>query len=262
MVMLALRVAGDIILTPIMPSTTCSNCGAEIADGTRFCRRCGQPSAVLDAANVLEATTRTLEEPPKHGSASTQFFSSEPTGPAYLAPNMMGTAPSEASPAQTNRNLQAPTRSRNILMFSALTGVVLVVLVALLMGWVIWRSVATTVRREIVRVGPPVIAPPVPPIPPVPPLPPDAREGAISRALIYPGAEVVMDMIREEEGDVLQLSTSDPLKKVVDWYDARLKPNKKIILPGRNAILRGEEVTAIITDGDDGQVSIVIKQEP
>ena len=266
MVMLALRVAGDIILTSIMPSTTCSNCGAEIADGTRFCRRCGQPSAVLNEASILEATTRTLETHPGPGSsnssASTQFFSSEPTGPAYLAPNMVGAAPSEASPAQTNRNLQAPPRSRNILIFSALTGVVLVVLVALLMGWVVWRSVATTVRREIVRVGPPAIAPPVPPIPPVPPLPPEARAGGISRSLIYPGAEVVMDMIRGEEGDVLQLSTSDSLDKVVKWYDARLKPNKKIILPGRNAILRGEEVTAIITDGDDDQVSIVIKQEP
>ena len=258
--MLALKEAGGIIFTSIMPGTTCNNCGAEIADGTRFCRRCGHPSAALSQADSSEAPTRTFETSPPTApsSAATQFFSSEPTGPAYLAPNVIGAAP-ETSSAQTNRSLQAPTRNRSLVMFSAIGGTVLVVLVALMMGWMVWRSVASTVRREMIRIEPP--PPPVIGHPPLPPIP-HGEGGAISRSLIYPGAEVVMDMTRGDEGGVLQLNTRDPLDKVVDWYTAKLRPAKKIILPGKNAVLRGGGITAIITGSEEGQTSIVIKQEP
>jgi hypothetical protein len=53
------------------------------------------------------------------------------------------------------------------------------------------------------------------------------------------------------------LQTSDPVRKVVEWYEARLKNNKVIrIQNGTSVITSGS--TAVVVKPEDGGTSIVI----
>ena len=86
--MLAHTAAGGVFYYLHMSSMTCTNCGAELLAGTKFCRQCGRPTNNLDAANVPEAPTRAFapsEAPVEHG-APTQYINAAPTGPAYISP--------------------------------------------------------------------------------------------------------------------------------------------------------------------------------
>jgi len=92
-----------------------------------------------------------------------------------------------------------------------------------------------------------------PEIPP-PPAPPGATSGETVSldSFIYPGAVKHMDITDHGKG-VLQLTTNDPIDKVVDWYKAKLKPAGSVQIPfGGMTVLEGKEVKAIITGGSGG----------
>jgi hypothetical protein len=115
-------------------------------------------------------------------------------------------------------------------------------------------------------VAPPVVSIPAPPNPPArpdapqPPPPPPLPGGAtaLDQTLIYPDAEVIMNMSQRDGGGVTQLRTSDPVDKVAAWYEQRVAVTKRVNIPGGNVVLRWNEGTVIIT-GAGGQTSIVIK---
>jgi hypothetical protein len=87
----------------------------------------------------------------------------------------------------------------------------------------------------------------------------DKSGGQVSRALIYPGSRIVVDIGQEGGGSVLQLTTQDPLEKVRDWYLTNFKPDKVLTATMNSAILRKDKVIiTIIAEG--GSTTVVIKQ--
>jgi hypothetical protein len=102
----------------------------------------------------------------------------------------------------------------------------------------------------------------VPDVPAPPPPPPPGTDGSssINRALIYPGAETIMDMRRAGGANFLQLRTNDSYQKVLDWYIARLKPDNIIKSPpGQSAVLKTDKLIVIINSGGEGTM-IMLKQ--
>ena len=77
-------------------------------------------------------------------------------------------------------------------------------------------------------------------------------------ALIYPGAQTVVDMT-SDEGRAIQLQTADSLDRVLAWYDASLKPTKRMRLTSTSFVLRNQNVTATIAT-EDNKTNILIKQ--
>ncbi|MGA9996120.1 MAG: hypothetical protein WBP93_11945, partial [Pyrinomonadaceae bacterium] len=79
--------------------------------------------------------------------------------------------------------------------------------------------------------------------------------------LIYPGAQITMEVTDASEGDVLQLQTSDSLDKVASWYAEKLKPTKtvRVPFPVKVVVLEADEMKAVITAKGDG-TSILLKQ--
>jgi len=79
-----------------------------------------------------------------------------------------------------------------------------------------------------------------------------------SAALIYPGAQTVVDMT-SDEGRAIQLQTGDSLDRVLAWYDASLKPTKRMRLTSTSFVLRNQNITATIAT-EDNKTNILIKQ--
>lgn len=79
-------------------------------------------------------------------------------------------------------------------------------------------------------------------------------------ALIYPGAQTVVDMT-SEEGRAIQLQTADSLDQVLAWYEGSLKPTKTMRLTSTSFVLRNQNVTATIAS-EDNKTNILIKQSP
>lgn len=79
-----------------------------------------------------------------------------------------------------------------------------------------------------------------------------------SAALIYPGAQTVVDMT-SDEGRAIQLQTGDSLDQVLAWYDASLKPTKRMRLTSTSFVLRNQNITATIAT-EDNKTNILIKQ--
>lgn len=211
----------------------------------RFCRRCGQPAQSLDQASVTEANTRVFEQAPERG-AQTQYHDPRATGPSYLAPNADAYSP----PAVVMNPEPARLKRHGILWGSA---IVVVILLLLAIVFAVMRTsttpAPTTVTKPEVPV-PPVIAPPQPPQPPQPP----AAEQGKAAGLVYPGAEITMEMTRGAEGSVRQLRTGDSFDKVVAWYTNKLKPTNTIKASG-SVVLTNSNTTAVITsDGDETTV--------
>jgi hypothetical protein len=77
-------------------------------------------------------------------------------------------------------------------------------------------------------------------------------------ALVYPGAETVVDL-KGEEGSTLHLRTRDSFDEVLRWYVENLKPTKTMRISETSVILKaaGRTVT-IVAEGD--AVNVVIKQ--
>ena len=83
--------------------------------------------------------------------------------------------------------------------------------------------------------------------------------GPVSRALIYPGSRIVLDLSQDSGSGVLQLMTSDPLDQVKAWYVTNLKPDKILQATMSTAILRKDNVTATLVS-ENNSTTIVIKQ--
>ena len=236
-----------------MSNITCAKCGAEIAAGSRFCRRCGQPAPVATrdrsiSSSVLEAETRTFKAPPTDYATPTQHINSPPTGPAYIAPGQPPTPPVAAT-----KPLE-PSGSK--VKWALLIGLLLILLIV-----PVTFAVVKILRSRTSQPQPPVITAPEIPPPPQPP-PPPGRGGssAPNNPLVYPGAETVMDMSEKDEGRVLQLRTRDPLDKVVGWYVEKIKPTNHVKVPGENVtVLNGEGINVVITD-KGAQTEIIITQ--
>lgn len=238
-----------------MSSITCTKCGAEIVAGSRFCRRCGLPAplAARDSSNsinnsVLEAETRTFATPTDYATP-TQHINPPVTGPAYMTPGQTPMPPS------------APTKP--LKPSGSTAKFVLIGLLLMLLIVPISFAVVKVLMGRASQPQPPVVATPEIPRPPQPPA---IRGGSTlaNNALIYPGAEVVMNVSGRgegHEGRVLQLRTRDPLDKVVDWYAEKLKPNSNMVkVPGdAMTILRGEGINVVITT-NDAQTEIIINE--
>lgn len=236
-----------------MSSVPCTSCGAEILPGTKFCRRCGQPS--LDAASVSEASTRVFGATAER-TQPTQTWNAQPTGPAYVAP-------AGASPLQdvTTKSLESSAgQKQKIWLAASVIALLLLVFVAVGIGIILKARSAHPVQTTPVVVVPETGLPPLPPMPPPPPPvePPAPGKSVSTSELMYPGAETVMDM-KTGRDNLLELRTSDPLEKVVDWYMTKLKPAEIIRTPGKEAILRAGKTSIIISNRGSG-TDILIKQ--
>jgi hypothetical protein len=241
----------------MMSSATCTNCGAVLVSGAKFCRQCGRIVPTANAQSVTEATTRTLRTPADYGAQPTDIFSAQPTSPAYMAPGQM-----PQPPAYTTSHLEQRGRKGNAWLISLLAVLFVVSLVASLfaLGVIKINSSRTAPQPPSI----PVAQPPtttVPDGPPPPPQPPATTSGSnsISRAFIYPGAETMMDMTRAGAGSLLQLRTQDSYQKVLDWYIAKLKPENIIRSPGPNAVLKSEKLMAVINSTGEGTM-IMLKE--
>ncbi|MCU1264462.1 MAG: hypothetical protein JWM21_780 [Acidobacteria bacterium] len=76
---------------------------------------------------------------------------------------------------------------------------------------------------------------------------------------MYPGSHVVIDLTNESGGSILQLTTSDPLDKVQNWYISNLQPTKILQVTLGTVILKKDNVTATIV-AENTTTNIVIKQ--
>lgn len=77
-------------------------------------------------------------------------------------------------------------------------------------------------------------------------------------ALFYPGAQTVVDVTGTDGGRALHLKTTDPFKKVEDWYERSLQPLKTVRLTSTNVVLKNENTTATIAS-EGGTTNILIK---
>ena len=198
-----------------MSNFICSGCGASIADGTRFCRQCGQPG--VEAATSAEAVTQIFDSPGKDVT-STRRLNPQPTNPTDYA---LSESLSSADP--TTKNLHPVNRRRTFLIRSLLVLLLVVSATIILMVMLRTRGVSS-----------------------------------ISRSLIYPNSETIVDM-KSEEGSALQLRTRDPFNKVVDWYVINLKPTKTMRLTETNVLLKAGNITTVIA-AEEHETNIVIKQ--
>jgi zinc ribbon protein len=247
-----------------MSSVPCTNCGAEISPGTKFCRRCGQPS--LDTASVSEATTRVFEATAERKVSPTESWNAQPTGPAYLSPSARAGAPTPPPQDATTKSLDSTgSQKQKIWLAVSIMALLIAVFVAVVVGTML------KVRNAVTTQAPPVVtrpetglpAPPAPPAPPaLPPIeePPAAGTSVATSELMYPGAETVMDM-KSSRDNFLELRSTDSLDKVVDWYTTKLKPSEVIKdgTRGTEAILRAGRTSVIISARDSG-TDILIKQ--
>ncbi len=230
-----------------MQTTKCTNCGADIDYAAKFCRRCGQ------AIDPLEWTTRKLEQPsqfeePSRLEAPTRIANSWPTSPTYLPPDAM-------PPQAAVTSGMEPTGQKKIVIALATIVAVLVIALATLAILMFFRKPDETPYA--------ITPPPIPSVPPVPRVPPpgapapNSAPPAISKDLMYPGAEVTMQVMGEENAKVVQLTTPDSFDQVVDWYTKHMKPKKQVRIPGGNAVLKGEGVAVMIMNGGDGTSILV-----
>jgi hypothetical protein len=220
----------------------CLSCGAELLPEARFCRNCGQPARQVEPNSVTEGTTRLLETPERQAPPFAQNFY-EHHGSLAQATSPI---PPQVNP--TSRSLEPKRIATNWVLIGAVSFAILA-LVALL--------IIRSTKRSGTTVPPPVIArPEIPaiPQPPAPPAPPRnlPKGGTIGREFIYPGSETTMEINGVSDGNVLQLHTTDPFDRVVDWYTEKLRPTNTVKMKGSNVILESGEMTAIINAVDDG----------
>jgi hypothetical protein len=198
----------------------CSTCGAELIPDANFCRQCGATVTNGSGANASEKPTLTLNE--RVDDVTTQRLNPRATSPGRGS--LVNSV--DNSLAAANLSGHAPPSGRRIPV--ALLGVgVLVVILAVI------SSVAFVRMRSHSRT-------------------------TDSAALIYPGAQTVVDMTGDD-GRAIQLQTGDSLDRVLAWYDASLKPTKRMRLTSTSFVLRNQNVTATIAS-EDNKTNILIKQ--
>jgi hypothetical protein len=168
----------------------CSACSAELIPGANFCRQCGATVTSALAANLSEGPTLNLNE--RVDDITTQRLDPRATSPGRgsLSNPIVNPEPATSVPDRG-------TSSRRKFPVALLVGsAILIVTIAII------ASVAVVRMRSHNR-------------------------ATKSAALIYPGAQTVVDMTTDE-GRAIQLQTVDSLDRVLAWYDTNLKPTKKI----------------------------------
>ncbi|MGH9945006.1 MAG: zinc ribbon domain-containing protein [Pyrinomonadaceae bacterium] len=202
-----------------MLNITCAKCGAELAEGAKFCRQCGEPLLLpaAGAGDLHEAATQTFEPFGEGSGVTHQLNPPQPTSPNYQASE-------EFPPLQTHPTGVAPPVPRqafvrNLLIVAIVAGLVAVSVVTVLMS---------------------------------------RKSTSDSGALVYPGAETIVDM-QGTEGSTLHLRTRDSFDKVTQWYVTNLKPTKTIRISATSVILKtGARTITIVTE--DNETNVVIKQ--
>ncbi len=196
-----------------------------------------------------------LETPERPASPFDQHVYEQPGSLAQATSRI----PSQAN--ETNRSLEVSRKSPQWVLI----GSILIAVIALTALFVILlnrpSSTTTVSPPAVTRPELPTVPPPPPPMPP-----PGSTQGTtINRAYVYPGAEITMEVTSADEGNVLQLQTSDSFDKVVDWYTEKLKPTKVVKSKDPtsnviNVILEAGELKAIITTNGNG-TTIMLAQE-
>jgi hypothetical protein len=232
-----------------MDTMTCPACGAQIEAGARYCRKCGNASA-------LEAETREFDRAPQ-AVASTQRMS--PT----TAPELIN-IPGNTQPPIPMVPAPPSDQRRTIIILASLVGFLMLVLVAGGLAYFIIR-----------QPGPPFLPPPPPggdvagPAVPRPPghpgldVPPPARPPApgdpLLQDLLYPGATFVF---KAEDSNKFhyQLRSDDPPARVRDWYKFKLKEAAEVIsMADGPTILNAGEVKVILTADHGGTVIMLTR---
>src|SRR5436305_14667324 len=91
----------------------CTACGAEMLDGARFCRKCGQPSTRFKEESVTEGTTRILETPEHNKVFGQEFY--EQHGSLAQPPTRI---PPQVNP--TARSLSTEPQRENCFLITVL----------------------------------------------------------------------------------------------------------------------------------------------
>ncbi|MGH9426808.1 MAG: zinc ribbon domain-containing protein, partial [Terriglobia bacterium] len=205
----------------VMSVPRCSACGAELLPEANFCRQCGVTVTSGSAVITSEEPTRNLNE--RVEGVATQRLDPRATspGPGSLKNSIAN------SVAAASLGGHAPPARRRIPVALLVGGVVLVIIIAII------SSVAFVRMRSHSRT-------------------------TDNAALIYPGAQTVVDMT-SDEGRAIQLQTADSLDRVLAWYEGSLKPTKTMRLTSTSFVLRNRNVTATIAT-EDNKTNILIKQ--
>lgn len=88
-----------------------------------------------------------------------------------------------------------------------------------------------------------------------------AEASVDASALIYPGAQTVVDMANPDGSRTLQLRTKDPLGSVESWYQSNLKLEKTIRLTAASVVLKKDNVLITLV-AEDSITNILIKKAP
>lgn len=89
----------------------------------------------------------------------------------------------------------------------------------------------------------------------------NANATADTRALIYPGAQTVLDMTNTDGSRAIRLQTKEPLARVESWYQTNLKLSKTVRLTSASVVMKKENVTITLAE-EGGTTNILIKQAP
>jgi hypothetical protein len=199
----------------------CSACGAELLPEANFCRQCG--ATVTSGSAVITSEEPTLNLNERVYDVTTQRLDPRATSPGRGSlKNSIGNSVAAAS-----LRGQAPVSQRKIPLALIVGGIALIVIIGIV------SSVAVVRMRS-------------------------HRITANGATLIYPGAQTVVDMT-SDEGRAIQLQTGDSLDRVLSWYDASLKPTKRMRLTSTSFVLRNQNVTATIAT-ENNKTNILIKQ--
>jgi hypothetical protein len=199
-----------------MQEAICNRCGASVILSAKFCRQCGN---LLD---VSEMTTRSLDAPsaePPPFDHPTRPANAGITSPTYAPPAMMSPQPPPIignAPPANNRTALLVFLALGLTMLIGLGVVAFVVLDRFSRPPLPPPQPPSGTSQKAPPPGAPGGIPSVPPAPPAPP-PPGSVKSSLDPSLIYPGAQVTME-VGGSEGHVTQLQTSDLFDKVVDWY--------------------------------------------
>lgn len=191
------------------------------------CSACG--AALVAGAGFCRQCGAAVLEPAATSEQATAILNQVPDSSTTRRLDPRPTSPGYPDAAPSSSALEPPAGSGRLKVF--LAGLIIVALLGL--GSVV-RSVLQS-RRE------------------------SQGSSQVSRALIYPGSRIVLDINSEGGGSVLQLGTSDPLDKVHSWYVSTLKPTKILQVTSGTVILRKDNVTATLV-AENNSTTIVIKQ--
>lgn len=204
----------------VMSVPRCSACSAELFPEANFCRQCGATVTSGSAVITSEEPTLTLNE--RLDDVTTQRLDPRATSPGRESLKH----PLSNSVVAASLRGRSPLSRRKIPL--ALLGVSVLVVIIGIVSWVAFVRMRSHSRTTS------------------------------SSALIYPGAQTVVDMT-SDEGRAIQLHTGDSLDRVLAWYERSLKPTKTMRLTSTSFVLRNQTVTATIAS-EDNQTNILIKQ--